>query len=43
MERATYSAIVVLSDPARTPEQIEALLALYDDARTDPQITHAAA
>lgn len=45
MERATYSAIVVLSDPARTPEQIEALLSLYDEAtsQTAPRVTHEAA
>lgn len=44
LDRATYSAIVVLSDPARTPEQTEALLQLYDAASpADPQVTHAAA
>ncbi len=33
LERATYSAIVVLSDPDRTAEQTEALLRLFDEAR----------
>ena len=39
--RATYSAIVVLSDPARAPEQTEALLMLYEQAAA--HITHEAA
>jgi hypothetical protein len=43
IERATYSAIVVLSDPARALEQTEALLALYDTAPTPARITHEAA
>ena len=44
LERATYSAIVVLSDPARGIEKTEALLLLYDDAApADEHITHAAA
>lgn len=43
-ERATYSAIVVLSDPLgrRAPERTEAMLALYDKVPAD-QITYAAA
>jgi len=41
IERATYSAIVVLSDPARAPEQTEALLMLYE--QPPARITHEAA
>jgi hypothetical protein len=45
LERATYSAIVVLSDPDRTAEQTEALLCLFDEAASEsaPHVTHAAA
>ena len=44
IERATYSAIIVLSDPNRPAEATEALLQLYDAAPpADPQVTHAAA
>lgn len=45
LERATYSAIVVLSDPERTAEQTEALLGLFDEAAppVDTSVTHVAA
>jgi hypothetical protein len=45
LARATYSAIVVLSDSMRAAEQTEALLQLYDEAapQTDANVTHVAA
>lgn len=41
IERSTYSAIVVLSDPKRDLEKTEALLQLYETQA--PHITHVAA
>ncbi|MGQ0742307.1 MAG: DUF2336 domain-containing protein [Alphaproteobacteria bacterium] len=43
LPREAYSAIVVLSDPARAPGQTEALLRLYDYLPPPPHITHEAA
>jgi hypothetical protein len=46
LERSTYSAIVLLSDPRqlRSAKQTQALLRLYDNPpHSEPQVTHQAA